>query len=832
MKAQCVQAVTQALGRPLLKGEAEAIEQRIRDQMRQLARTDANWQSYSGADRLKMAGEAAGRQLQAEAALKRQRVALQIAAADARLADMRDYAAARPGRTLFDGLAEVLRQIDVAVTGIQRETMTRLMDLLEAAQPGFMRLTGDPQFAKDVVFEAFGRSTGNKAAAAGARVWLQESEGLRARFNRAGGDVGKLDYAYFPQPHDGVRMIKAGRQAWVDAILPKLDRSRYVDETGARLDDGTMRAILDEAFETITTDGRNKLQPGEIPPGVSGVMANRGSQSRAIHFAGPDEYLSYMTDFGRGSVFEGMMSHVRNMSLNIAMVERMGPNAKANFELLHDTARQTGAADQMRWQQWKVSTRDLWNTLSGKQGQVYNGGEVFVNRAQFWQNMRNWQVFAKLQGTLFSAITDVPTYYVTSGYNRAGFLETTHALLKAFIPGAGSTDMANRMGIVSESLTQDMSRWGTELLRDGWTGRLANQTMRVSLLNMWTDALRRASGLAVMGALGRMNKTAWGALEESDRLRLSEQGINAQTWQVMQLAKPEDWGGSMMITPEAIRAIPDADLAKFGDPVRVRDDAVTRLVGMLVDESEYSSLAPDLFTRSRVEAFGQRGTVNGELARTFFLFKSFPMGLISRHWTRAADQWKHGEGANRVAYAAGVFGGMTLFGGVSVMLKDILAGRDPRDPVDPKFWLAASSQGGGLSFLGDAMLGMAGSGSQVGGQNSASAVGSAILGPVFGAAIEGLDVTIGNASQALRGKDSKFGAEALRYVRANLPFVNLWYVRTVLDRAVMHDLQEQLSPGYLSKMRQRARQNYGTDFWWQPGELAPDRAPELTIGGG
>jgi hypothetical protein len=40
-------------------------------------------------------------------------------------------------------------------------------------------------------------------------------------------------------------------------------------------------------------------------------------------------------------------------------------------------------------------------------------------------------------------------------------------------------------------------------------------------------------------------------------------------------------------------------------------------------------------------------------------------------------------------------------------------------------------------------------------------------------------------------------------------------------------MQESISPGYLQRMRQRARKTYGNDFWWQPGEAAPDRAPDF-----
>ena len=1092
MKPQCIDAVTQALGRPLAAQESKAIEDRVRQSMRELARTDPQWSAKSTADRLKAAGELASRQLLAEAALKRERVQLQVAAIQARQGEIAEYMAAHPKDTMFHALGETLRKIDVAVKGVHRETMTRLMDVLEAAQPGWFRVASDPAFVRDLVSEAFGVPTGNKAAADGARAWMEVAESLRQRFNRAGGDVGRLMYAYFPQPHDVARILKAGADQWVDFILPRMDRSQYLDDAGRRLGDAEMRTMLASVYQTISTDGLNQLEPGKIPPGVSALVANRGNQSRALHFDGPQAYLEYMDQFGRGSVFEAMMGHVRAMALNIAMVERMGPNAKATFALLHDQAKTTGANDILAATNWKVSTREAWDSLTGRASQINDVGRAYVRRADFFQGVRNWQVISKLQGTLLSAITDIPTYYMTTGYNRAGFLDASRMLLRAFTPGQGTTEAAAHLGIVSESLAQDMGRMGSELLREGWTARLANTTMRVSLLNAWTDAMRRAAGLTVMGSLGRQLDRAWSSLDNVDRTRMTRMGIDERTWEIMRLAQVEDWGGARMVTPEALRAIPDeallsgpvraeveaqqataqaeidelgrrnqqegqwlnarlagyrklearmadrlnrfmssqdatvqrargmletqrellaarleraqteaevdvylaardssegrgralqalrrgedaatktafaagartqrgmeagpvgvvnaleqadATMARLADRAdartarvadqldqagdrtvqraanagerlgerrgraaarvaelerraataqrdaddavmarydemrdglqskldeldawyvrmeervgrrqavmdritreiperaataaqKARDDAVTRLVGALVDETEYASLAPDLFTRARIESVGGRGTWTGELGRSMLQFKSFPIALISRHWTRMLRAGEDGGGLSRAQYAALVFGGMALMGGVSVMLKDIAAGRDPQDPTDPRFWTRAVAAGGGLSFLGDVMLGMVGSGNAVGGQNSVGQVGGAVLGPAAGTVIELGDVTVGNLVQALRGKETDTGAEALRFVRSNLPFANLWYTRTLLDRAVLHDVQEQLSPGYLRRMERRAKENFGTEFWWRPGEGAPERGPELEIGGG
>lgn len=104
---------------------------------------------------------------------------------------------------------------------------------------------------------------------------------------------------------------------------------------------------------------------------------------------------------------------------------------------------------------------------------------------------------------------------------------------------------------------------------------------------------------------------------------------------------------------------------------------------------------------------------------------------------------------------------------------------------------------------------------------------ASLAGPVIGSGLQLLDVTLGNVAQASRGQETHARAEMLRWGLWHTPFINLWYARGVIDRAVMHDIQELLSPGYLRRMRERAERDWGQDFWWRPGEELPDRMPDI-----
>ena len=90
--------------------------------------------------------------------------------------------------------------------------------------------------------------------------------------------------------------------------------------------------------------------------------------------------------------------------------------------------------------------------------------------------------------------------------------------------------------------------------QNNWSGRLSNSTMRLSLLNAWTDTLRRYFGMTMMRAMGRY-RTDWGSLAEFDRWRMERHGIGESDWQVMQArAQLTTHRGANFLTPEGIYA--------------------------------------------------------------------------------------------------------------------------------------------------------------------------------------------------------------------------------------------------------------------------------------
>ena len=808
MKQECAQAVSLVIGRQLTQQEIKGIDDRISAKMRELARTDPDWQSFTPGQRLVNAAEAVEKDFIHEAALNTRRQAMAVNAL-AR-ANKSLEAAAAAGDRMFRGLADDMRKTEVYIKGVQREAWSGMLDAIQAAEPRFLGLLENPIAVRDFVREVFKPgSTGNQIAERGAKAWTAQAELMRQRFNNAGGDVGKVDYGYLPQPHDQNLVRKAGMQAWVDAVMPKLDMGRYLNEDGTVQSADQIRAMLNEVYVTISTGGANKIEPGTVTG--SGSLANRHSKPREIHFKDADSWVEYMGEYGRGQLFDGMQSHVHRLGADIGLLERYGPNPQRTFDTLYQIAYKDAALKGEKLTDmvqiggvFFASTKSMWHNLSGKANVVKAENMTF---AEINQGVRNLEVAGMLGKAVFSALGDFNTYFLTTGFNKIPFMEAVHNIIR--YNSKDARDFANKAGLMQEGFVADVHTMTGDNVINGWTGRAANLTMKATLLTGLTDAVRRAFSVGMQGALGKLSKTKWADLAADDRLRLQKQGIDEADWDIVTKATPEDWRGSAFLTPDSIRAIPDVSDA---DKNRV----IAKVLGLITDESEYASLAPDLYGRSIVTGQSEKGTAGGEFRRHVMLFKGTPIAMVTRHLERAltADD----VGQSRVKYAAQMAVAGTIIGAGVIQMKDMMAGKDPREMDTGKFWGAAMAQGGGFGIAGDFLY------TNLTGKNRG---GSSAIATLLGPTVGNVERSLDGLGYLADGEVERAADNLYRTVRSMTPGVNIWYASTVLDHAFLNDMQEYLAPGYISRMQSRARKEYGQDFWWQPDEMLPDRAPDF-----
>ena len=837
MKQACITAVTQAAGRSLTQAELQDIENRVRKNQRLLASLDnKKYTAMTPDQQLHEAAKLAAQELIAEKMKKKQRIALTIKAHDA----IENYTAQQKTRYNMSGLDSLRRVLAFFSDGksnfqsvesrghaIWADYARNLVETFESVQPRILGLFANREGIKALTWELFGQDSSRivdaetaSAAKAAAKAWGEQSELARQHYNAAGGQIGKLDDWHMPQHHSQKLVALAGRAQWLKDIYGKLDLKRYTNEDGTYMTQSQVMDFLSNAWESIATGGANKIEPGK-QAGI-GMRANRGAEERMIHFKDADSYLEYQKKYGGIDAFTVMMKHMHSIAGEIALLEKMGPNPDLAFKyfsekaMKDDTLQNPKKAGSIRY---NVSrTQDLYDSISGKTKPVANW-----KIAQGFDTLRNWLVATRLGSAFVTSITDNATMQLTASVNNMSHLQLLRNQLTTLNPkNREELRMARRAGLSLNTFLGEMNRWGSEALGPSFSSKMANLTIRASLLNAATEARRRAFGVTMYGSIGNtVASHDFASLDKTDKRLLESKGVTDTDYNVWKEAQLEDWGNGNdnMLTPESIYRIPDAQLAKYGEPATVRREAALKLLGMVNEEVNMAVIEPGARERALTKMGTTPGTWKGEITRSFFLFKSFPLALIMRHWARGFGQETAG---GKAAYLAALLAGTTVMGAVAQQISNLIAGRDPQDMFGDhkgRFLAASLMKGGSLGIYGDFLLS-----TNTSYGNTPLAV---LSGPVAGYIEDIVGLTQGNLVQYAQGKKTNAAAELIHLIKTNLPLQNLWYTKAMTDRLIFNQLQEMVNPGYMSRIEQRARREFGQSHYWRPGSIAPDRGPDF-----
>jgi hypothetical protein len=663
------------------------------------------------------------------------------------------------------------------------------------------RVTGQirkPALLKDVVREAFGEDTGSLAAKELAKAWAETAEMLRQRFNQAGGAVGKLENWGFPQSHNAIAVRKVGFEAWRDFITPRLDPVKMVDGAGQPLTPQTLQATLRHVYDTIHTDGWFDRIPGT---GGAKKLANRRADSRFLIFKDADSWMQYQEAFGSATPFDAMMGHISGMSRDIALMEILGPNPNATVRWLKDTvtkdaqlgdgSKLTAAAHA------NERIQAMYDTITGTASTPINP------RVATWgQGIRSFLTSALLGGATVSATSDVGFQGVTRRFNGlpvVGALTGYFKLLRPYM--SADQKLAVRLGLIAEEASKMASaqnRYLGESMGPELASRLSDGVLRISGLSPWTQAGRWAFGMETLGFIADNADKPFSQLNSRFRGMMERYGIGSSEWaKIRQTPLYEERG------------------ATFLRPADVKDTALgDKLLEMISHEVDFAVPSATLTSRSLMN-LGKPGTIAGEASRTLLMYKNFSISMLLTHGARGMAQ----SPFNALKYAAGLAITTTALGAMAVQLKEIAKGRDPLPMADPKFWGRALLQGGGVGIFGD-FIGA--SENRYGG-----GLAETIAGPAVGLASDVLAVPW----ELTKEEDKRhLGRMASKLVSRYTPGSSLWYARLAFQRTMMDQMQAMVDPEYYDSWdrMEKYAERTGQGYWWEPGQMSPQRAPDTT----
>ncbi|HEY6872795.1 MAG TPA: hypothetical protein VI298_08730 [Geobacteraceae bacterium] len=620
------------------------------------------------------------------------------------------------------------------------------------------------------------------------------------------------------------RLQAKAQEAWTDFMMERIDRSKYANpDTGGLLDDGELRDVFRSVWRTIATNGlvKDVEVAGEKP-----ALADILGAHRDIHFRDAEGFLDANRAFGAKGLFEAMVGNTRRHATDIAMMETFGPDTDAGFETGTRYAQQAQAEETMDGTKGRRRNEVMYQELTGVANMPTE--ERFALISSFMQATRNYISAAKLGMLPLSMVSDFAIFRTVAQSDGFGAGETIRMMLKMLNPlDEADRVLARRHAIFTQSVVNDvLMRYGAEQ-GAGFSRKVADFTVRYSGAEFLHNSLKQAFQLLIGSHTHDFRDTAFDALEPRYKRMLERYGIDEENWNIIRTAEPVEIAGQNVVTPWTVArahapeqnldpGFRSADLDKIGR--QKVQEAAARFGAMLSEEGDTAMITPGLRTNATLKGATHPGEVTGELARSFALFKSFSFAMVQKIWPRIMEE---GTAGGRAGMAAQFALAMMVTGAISIQLKEIAKGRNPRSMADPGFWGAALLQSGGMGIFGDFLLQDA---NRFGG-----GLADTIAGPVVGLANDVRKLTVGNAETAWEGKhDPNFIPEAIQFAKNYAPAMNLWYTRLALDHLLFFHAQEAANPGYLRRMRRKVERENDQTFWYAPEDNMPGGAPDVS----
>lgn len=588
MKDQCKLAVAKALGKKeLTQQEAQNIEQRIRDAMKTRAKQNIDeWRNMSDSEKLTAAGEQVAIDIKAEIKRKN-KIAANDILTQHRNQQMLKHPTLAASQVIDRFIAAYgdmsgIKSIDSHADAIAKEAKGELTDYYTNIKGGLGIITDEP-LVKNIIRETFKENTGDVLAKQIAQqIEKVLDKNLRERFNRSGGDIGKLDKYGLPTHWDYKKIKETGFDTWIQDALKNVDRSSLIHPDGRNFNEQEVTEFLTQAFKTLESGGLNKLEPGRNGYGGGAKVTSRHSESRVLHWKDADAWMDMQAKYGAMPFLDLIETHINGMAKDIALVEKLGSNPYTAMQLLKQHAKiidHDKGVDEKKVNSALERSDVMFDALMGK-----NTNPEFEVLNNLGVAYRGLNVASLLGSALLSSVSDLATMRKMANMHGISTKLMFREVINQLDPrNHEHRQLAASLGVAVDELTGSLARWGDDGLTNVYSksskiaktsGTIATQVMRASMLNAWSAATKRAFTKLMMDKYGRMTKEkSWGELTDVDRELLERTGVDERLWKVMQVAEAIDDGkGLQLMSGRSIRKMTDEQI------LSVMDDDVKTLV--------------------------------------------------------------------------------------------------------------------------------------------------------------------------------------------------------------------------------------------------------------
>ena len=242
------------------------------------------------------------------------------------------------------------------------------------------------------------------------------------------------------------------------------------------------------------------------------------------------------------------------------------------------------------------------------------------------------------------------------------------------------------------------------------------------------------------------------------------------------------------------------------------------------DMARMSSPTPTGWTNFVMSGFNVSGDKVGSAALQLMLqFKAFGAGAIRNYRFLSNNEVIHAP-TRRISQLVSM---LTVAGGATLMIQDVLSGKTPRDPtaVDEdnpimgNFLTQSIIKGGAIPFIADYLL------------TDYAAEGTDITKDIIGPSGRMLSDTLGVTTELIKTPFSDEGFSMKKVISPLIrwsPATNLWYTKGIVNTLFQDDLKAVVDPKYMRRKMKNMRENSGE--LWEQQEFVEPATPISNMG--
>jgi hypothetical protein len=543
-----------------------------------------------------------------------------------------------------------------------------------------------------------------------AEAWAKTDDIIRSKFERLGAPIGFLEGRVGKNMFNP-RLI-AVNQATRDAFAQDLLRVAEWDKiyTGTKTKEEFAKALSDKigsgvrgqtrGVDDIFSDVIDDVIGETSLPG--GSLAKRLGKNRTIHI-NPDEWNDFMEKWGYGDVYDHMERTISSSSRDAVLLNKFGGNPEKAWgdmlDILQKESPELGQAGEHPLGLGKY-TRRMGEVLTGSSDVPEN---VLV--AKIFDTSRNYLQTTLLRNSLLRSLPDMASQASREAafYGSTAVGEQMSLFAKAF-----GDNLKARAGQFGDELVNSYyksqrkafefigrevdSNFGlreitrenlsggaglTDKFLDGMNSVHDQIFKRINFTNWWTNVGFDARMTQFSYQLGELSGKTLEELNPITRKYLSEVGLD-KYWNMIRKRGVIDAEGDKYLLPNMFADLADDEVRAFAgrdlsnrELANLKEQIALEIKGSFYQDASTSMSMPGVGLKSRLAGI-QRGTIPGEIARSFMQFKSYPIMFLSNIISPLIQN-------KQIGVLAGGIGTYTAITYMSDTMLDLISGKTPKD---------------------------------------------------------------------------------------------------------------------------------------------------------